>query len=144
MPVAICGEPRRVQHSIDRGCGRQALAAGAWMGTRPSMAVGVVPRTHAFGAWAVPGSKRRRLVQEEEFRVAPGLHDFATTVFEVKPANDPTLPLMTAHDVAVGVMQHTAVAHDVTAGGGGDEDAPWCHTIPARHGGDGVKQDLAV
>src|SRR5262249_19199039 len=95
----------------------------------------VVVGAAALGAGAVAGREGRRLVEEEELRVAPGLEQRAAVpAAELEPAGDPALAGVAAANPTGGVVQTAAVAEDEAAARIGDELAERRDAVLPRHG----------
>src|SRR5215212_7691130 len=103
----------RVEPSVDRvGAG---LACVQPLPARDEAAVVVAP---AESAGTVPGGERRRLVEEEELREAPGLlQGPASPAAEAQSARDPALAVVAAANPARVVVEAAAVSVDQPTGG---------------------------
>jgi hypothetical protein len=98
-------EPLCVQPRVD--------GSGGWTvrpASRPQPDEAAVVLATALGTWPMPGGQRRRIVQEEQLRVPPRLHQRAPAVLEVKSARDPRRARMGAANPAFGVVQASPVA----------------------------------
>ena len=82
---------------------------------RPCLLVRDVPFPPALGTGPVTGGQGRRFVQEEQFRVMPGLHDLPLSFLERKQAGHPGIARRPTNDVAPIIMQATTVAHEGAA-----------------------------
>jgi hypothetical protein len=88
----------------------------------------------AFGARPVSCGQRDRFVKEEQFGVAPRLHDLPATAAEFQHAHEPTANLMTPDQDEVVVMQHAPVAVHGPAVLGGDQLPDRGYPVPQRTG----------
>ena len=77
----------------------------------------VIVRAPTLGAGTVPRRERRRLVEEEQLRVAAGLQQRASPpAAELEPARDPALHRERPANATVGVVQAATIAVDEAAG----------------------------
>tara|TARA_R110000868_G_scaffold236078_1_gene490067 strand:- start:4465 stop:4866 length:402 start_codon:yes stop_codon:yes gene_type:complete len=102
--------PVSMQYAV-HGAGRGAFTQ-LGPGTAESLLEGHVVTMAAHAAGAVTGGEGNGLIGEEELGPHSGRHDRAMPVLEFEAAGDPGLmrPALVA-ELAVGVMQTTAIAH---------------------------------
>jgi hypothetical protein len=85
-------------------------------------------------AGTVPGSERRRLVEEEELGEPTRLHQgLSMPATEPEATGDPASAVVVPADPALRVVEAAPVAVDETAGGIGDQLSERCHTVLERH-----------
>src|SRR4029450_1475467 len=78
--------------------------------------------------------ERRRLVEEEELRELPGLHQrLSGPPAELESAGDPALAVVAPEDASLAVVQAAAVPVDESSRRVGDELAQRRHPVPERH-----------
>jgi hypothetical protein len=119
-------QPLEVQALVDL-----VSAGGAAVELAPDrLEVAVIVAT-ALGAGAVSRSERRRLVEEEQLRVAARLQERPAAPAKLEPAADPALAGERAADGAVGVVEAAAVAVDEAARRIGDELPQRRDAVPA-------------
>ena len=100
----------------------------------PDLDEPVVVRAAAQRARAVTGRERRRLVEEEQFREATGLHERCSVpAAELELARDPALHGEASPDASLGVVQAAAVPIDEPARRVGDQVAERRDAILSRH-----------
>jgi hypothetical protein len=120
--------PFAVQPPVDR------VGAALTVEVEPQRREPVVVLASALGARAVTGRERRRLVEEEELREAPGTHERRTAATaELQAARDPAPHLVRPADAAVRVVQAATVAVDEAAGRIRDQFSERSHSGPQRH-----------
>src|SRR5581483_8436309 len=88
-----------------------------------------------FSARPVPGRQRRRLIQKEQLRVAAGPHHRPASALEVEHARHPRAVASdhAPHEATPLVVQAPAVAHQRSAGGGGDDVSSRRDAVLERH-----------
>ena len=99
----------------------------------PKGAKTIVLRAPAFGAGAMPGTQRRRLVEKEQLGVPAWLHNHSMPVAKGGTARDPAPDLPGPNDRAVVVMQDAAITHDESARSDCDELAEGRNAVLERH-----------
>ena len=123
--AAVRVDALRVELRVDR-----VGAALVRMQLEPEGGEAVVVGAPAERARAMPGRERRRLVEKEELREAPGLHQsLAVPAAELEPARDPALPVEAAPDPPRSVVEAAAVTVDEPTRGIGDELPERRHTV---------------
>jgi hypothetical protein len=81
----------------------------------------------------VPGCKRSRFIEEEQFGVMAGRHHFPLSASELQYADDPPFQLPRSLDVAFVTVQDTTVSHERTPLWGSDNLTEWCDAILSWH-----------
>jgi hypothetical protein len=94
----------------------------------PCCAVGVVTVAAAFGAWAMPGRKRDRLVVEEQECVVVRLPLLMPAAAKLERAGDPEIACVEADDL-VAAVEDAAVAGPRTPKRDCLDLAQWCNTV---------------
>ena len=79
--------------------------------------------------------QRGRFVEEEQLGIRTGAHDGVLITFELEPAAHPGLMLPTPGEecLLVRIVNDSAVPHEGSAGGGGDQLAAWRDSILQGH-----------
>jgi hypothetical protein len=121
-----------VQYLVHLFGGRE-FSGGVAVCCRPAAAEGVVVLTAALGAGAVPCRQRGRFIEEEEFGVEAGLHQFAVSAAKLQQAGDPPPPAMMAHDPSCRVVQRAAIAEHLAALGDSNQFAERGDTVLQGH-----------
>jgi uncharacterized protein (DUF1810 family) len=122
-------EPLPVELTVDR-----VSPESVGMNRRPDLSEPVVISAPALRARAMPGSQRRRLVEEEQLGVSPGRHQLCpTSVTEPKPAGNPSPGRVPPADLAMLVVQAAPVAVHEPPVGGGDQVAEGRYPVLERH-----------